>query len=329
MSETRQTNNILDDIHRLIPDDIEAVNLLMHASMHSEIPLISDISQYIADGGKRIRPIVALLIARALGHDQRHHIDIACIVEFIHTATLLHDDVVDHSELRRGKETANLVWGNEASVLVGDFLYARAFQLLTLMNNNKLANILANASSAMAESEVLQLMHRHNPAISRQDYLKIITGKTATLFEAASTMSANICECDPSVAEKMKTFGKHFGLVFQLVDDALDYSGSSKALGKNIGDDLMEGKITLPLIHALDHGSDAQKNEIKEAIQSGKVKSFDSIKKAIDDTKAIEHTIDCAKQYAKIAIDALSCLSPSEYRDALIALTEFSIQRNN
>jgi len=314
------------EIQTLINQDIQAVNALIHKRLQSEVVLVNQIGHYIINsGGKRLRPMLLLLSARAFGYQGTHHINLAAIVEFIHTATLLHDDVVDVSELRRGQQTANSVWGNEASVLVGDFLYSRSFQMMVEIKNMRVMEILSNATNIIAEGEVLQLLNCHEPDTTESDYLQVIRSKTAKLFEAAAQLGAVISE--QADEQAMAAYGAHIGTAFQLIDDVLDYSATSEEIGKNIGDDLAEGKPTLPLIYALKHGTAAQQAILREAITQGGKTNITEVIAAINSTEAIEYTARLARQEAEKAIQALAGLSSSPYTDALHALANFAVNR--
>ncbi len=318
----------INQIRELIADDMSRVNLMIEQSLHSEVPLISQLSHYIINsGGKRLRPVLMLLSARALGYQDEKHYDLAAIIEFIHTATLLHDDVVDASLLRRGKATANQRWGNEASVLVGDFVYSRAFQMMVNINSMRVMEILSDTTNTIAEGEVQQLINRHDPGTTEQSYLSVIRNKTAKLFEAAAQLGAVIAERNEQEEQAMAAYGRHLGTAFQLIDDVLDYSSSSDELGKNIGDDLGEGKPTLPLLYAMWNGNAEQSEIIKDAIENGGLSNIEQIKAAIESTGAIEYAAKIAHQEAELATQALTELPSSEYLDALYALARFSVER--
>lgn len=318
----------LEQIQAIISDDLLAVENTMHIAMQSDISLIRDVSQHILRGGKRIRPLVSLLISHLLGQSTQSTIMLASVIEFIHTATLLHDDVVDNSTMRRGLATANNIWGNEASVLVGDFLYSRAFQLLVDMKESTLMPLLANAINIMAEGEVLQLMSRHDVHTNEEIYFKIITAKTAVLFQAACEMAATLLKVDTQTIQHMANFGKHIGLIFQLVDDALDYEGDSQQLGKNIGDDLAEGKLTLPLIHALQQASTDEKQVITHIIATGEISSLDKIQAIIERYDSVAYTLTRAKYHQQQAIESLQSFPASIYKTALLQLADFILSRD-
>ncbi len=318
----------IQDVLDLIADDKQAVDRLIQARLASNVVLIDQISHYIINsGGKRLRPVLVLLAARALGYQGPHHIDLAAVIEFIHTATLLHDDVVDASELRRGKQSANAVFGNEASVLVGDFLYSRAFQMMVDVGSMRVMQILSDATNTIAEGEVLQLLNCHDPDTTEQRYMDVIHYKTAKLFEAASQLGAVLAGRPAAEEQAMARYGMHLGTAFQLVDDVLDYSASSEQLGKNIGDDLAEGKPTLPLIYAMRQGTPAQAALIRSAIENGGRDNMMEITAAIESTGAIAYTSRSARQEADRALAELANFPDSPYKQALVALAEFSVAR--
>lgn len=317
-------------IQTLISQDMHAVNQLIEKRLSSEVVLINQLGKYIINsGGKRLRPVILLLSARAFQYTDSYHIDLAAVVEFIHTATLLHDDVVDASELRRGKETANSIWGNEASVLVGDFLYSRAFQMMVDVQSMRVMEILSSATNVIAEGEVLQLLNCHEPDTTEESYLLVIRSKTAKLFEAAAQLGAVVSGQPSDYEEAMAKYGAHLGTAFQLIDDVLDYSASAEEMGKNVGDDLAEGKPTLPLIYALREGNAEQQTVLREAIVKGGVEYIDEVLAAIKATNALEYTREAAQQEANKAIEALSCIPDSEYKEALLFLARFSVERSN
>ncbi|MDC1127995.1 polyprenyl synthetase family protein [Gammaproteobacteria bacterium] len=299
------------------------------ANLNSEIQLINQLGRYIIQGGgKRIRPLIALLSAKSLGYTGQQHIDIAAILELVHTATLLHDDVVDSSKLRRGRQTANDLWGTEASVLVGDFLYSRAFQMMVTLNNNKILGVLADATNVIAEGEVMQLVNCHDPDITELRYLDTIRNKTAKLFEAASGLGAILSGGSNKTTAAMNAYGMHLGTAFQLADDALDYSSSPEKLGKNIGDDLSEGKPTLPLLYAMWHGTAGQADTIREAIKTGGLDQLSVITAAIESTSAISYTKNLAEEEAKRALSSIKDVPQSPYKEALEDLAQFSFTRD-
>ena len=309
------------------------VNTLIQNSLHSEVVLINQISQYIINsGGKRLRPIIVLLSANAFSYASKengeHDITLAAVIEFIHTATLLHDDVVDESELRRGKDTANELWGNAASVLVGDFLYSRAFEMMVGVGQMKVMEILSHSTNTIAEGEVLQLLNCNDASTTEERYLEVIHFKTAKLFESASQLGAVVAGQDEAVEQAMARFGMHLGTAFQLIDDVLDYSASSDDMGKNVGDDLAEGKPTLPLIYAMSHGSDAEAEMIRNAIEQGGLEQIDEITRTIHDTGALDYTCKVAREEADQAIAQLDIIPDSDYKEALITLANFSVERS-
>jgi octaprenyl-diphosphate synthase len=316
-------------IQNLMNHDMQAVNAMIHKRLHSEVELVNSVGHYIVNsGGKRLRPMLVLLSASAFNYQGNDHIKLAAIIEFIHTATLLHDDVVDASELRRGQQTANSIWGNEASVLVGDFLYSRAFQLMAELKNMRVMEILSTATNIIAEGEVLQLLNCYEPNTTETDYLRVIRSKTAKLFEAGAQLGAVITEQSANNEQAIAKYGMHLGTAFQLIDDVLDYSSNSEEIGKNIGDDLAEGKPTLPVIYALKHGTAEQQELLRDSIKNGKKDNINEVISIINSTKAIDYTTKVARQEADMAIAALTTLPSSPYTDALYALAEFSITRS-
>ncbi len=318
----------IEDIYALIAPDMEGVNRCIQLRLQSEVVLVNQIGVYIINsGGKRLRPIIHLLAARALAYEGSQHIELATVIEFIHTATLLHDDVVDNSDLRRGKETANNLFGNEASVLVGDFLYSRAFEMMVELGSMPVMDILAHATNTIAEGEVLQLLNVHDANTSEARYLEVIHNKTAKLFESAAQLGAIIGQRNKQEEEAMKAYGMHLGCAFQLIDDVLDYSASSEETGKNVGDDLAEGKPTMPLIYAMHNGTAEQATEIRKAIEEGGLERIDKVCDAIESTGAIDYTARCAQTEADKAIKALSIIPASEYKDALSFLAQFAVKR--
>ena len=324
-----KTSPDIEKLRALVAEDAAAVDKLIRARLYSDVVLINQLSHYIiAGGGKRLRPLLVLLSAKAAGYEGSKHIDVAVILELVHTATLLHDDVVDASKMRRGRETANLVWGNEASVLVGDFLYSRAFQMMVDLENIRVLEILADATNTIAEGEVMQLASCGDPDTTEERYLTTIHNKTAKLFEAAATLGAIIAGRGGEFENAMGAYGRHIGAAFQLVDDALDYSSSEQAMGKNVGDDLAEGKPTLPLLYAMWHGTGEQAAMIRTAIENGGLENIDHIMLAIESTGAITYTFARAQAEADKALAALTEIPKSPYRDALEALVEFAVYRS-
>ena len=287
----------LDAIRELISNDLAATDQLILDRLASDVVLINQVGHYIVgSGGKRLRPVIVLLAANALGYAGKHHIDLAAIVEFIHTATLLHDDVVDGSEQRRSRDTANAVWGNAASVLVGDFLYSRSFEMMVEVDDMRVMNILSTATNKIAEGEVLQLLNCHDPEVDEARYREVILRKTATLFEAGTRLAGVVTDADQTIDDALAAYGRHLGTAFQMIDDALDYGSSGVDIGKNIGDDLAEGKPTLPLIRAMQVGTPEVSALIREVIEEGGVDRVDEVIKAIQSTDAIEYTANLARE---------------------------------
>jgi octaprenyl-diphosphate synthase len=301
---------------------------LILAELSSDVVLINQIGQYIVQsGGKRLRPNLLLLAARAVGYRGENHITLATVIEFIHTATLLHDDVVDESSLRRGRDTVNSLWGNSASVLVGDFLYSRAFELMVRVQKMRIMEIMSRTTTAIAEGEVLQLLNCNNPATTEQKYLDVVSRKTAILFSAAAQLAAVVAEQSPEVETALRAYGLHLGIAFQLIDDSLDYQADPAELGKNLGDDLAEGKPTLPLIYAMERGSEADRALLTHAIEHGNREVFGDVFKIIESTRAIAYTARRAREEADKAIAAVDILPASTYKQALIGLARFSVDR--
>jgi len=320
----------LDDINEIIRNDMQSVNAIILDRLKSDVALINQLGIYIIGaGGKRLRPMLAILCSRALSfHEGQQHL-LAAIVEFIHTATLLHDDVVDESSLRRGKETANELFGNQASVLVGDYLYTRAFQMMVELDNMKIMKILSDTTNKISEGEVMQLMNCNDANTTEQQYFQVIESKTAALFEATTRLSAVISHQPEDVETSMANYGRHLGNAFQLADDALDYSSDAQELGKNIGDDLAEGKPTLPLIYAMKHGTAEQATLIRQAIENGGLEKLHDIIATIQQTGALDYTLQQAKQQALLAKESLKFLEPSDYRTALETLADYSVTRTH
>ena len=319
----------LESLQTFLADDMQAVDHVIRERLYSDVALIRQVSEYIINsGGKRLRPALVLLSAGCLGYQGKSHYELAAVVEFIHTATLLHDDVVDESDLRRGRETANALFGNAASVLVGDFLYSRAFQMMVGVSNMEVMQILSDATNTIAEGEVLQLLNCHDPDIDEESYLRVIRYKTAKLFEAAGRLGAVIGGGSEAQKQALALYGMHLGTAFQLIDDVLDYSGDFLKTGKNIGDDLAEGKPTLPLLYAMKHGTPEQATSIRHAIQHGGLTEFQSVLAAIKDTRALQYTRVQAQREIKIASEAISELPDSKFKSALLQLAVFAIDRS-
>ena len=313
-----------------IAADMQAVDAVIRSRLYSDVVLIRQVAEYIIhSGGKRLRPALVLFTAGAMGYKGTQHHELAAVVEFIHTATLLHDDVVDESDLRRGNKTANAMFGNAASVLVGDFLYSRAFQMMVGVDNMRVMRVLADATNVIAEGEVLQLLNCHNADVVIDDYLRVIRYKTAKLFEAASRLGGILGGADEELENRLAAFGMHLGTAFQLIDDVLDYSAEEADTGKHLGDDLAEGKPTLPLIHVMQHGTAEQAALVRGAIENGGRDDFAAVLAAIQATGALDETRRYAQAEAKLAIDAISVLPPSIFKDALLQLSDFAVARNH
>jgi octaprenyl-diphosphate synthase len=319
----------LSELQDLVSADLKAVDRVIEERLRSDVVLINHVAQYIVNsGGKRLRPLLVLLSARAFGYEGTRHVELAAIIEFIHTATLLHDDVVDASKLRRGQETANTVWGNEASVLVGDFLYSRAFQMMVDVRNMRIMEILADTTNIISEGEVMQLLNCHDPDTTEENYLSVIRAKTAKLFEAGARIGAVLCDRSAAEEKALALYGAHLGTAYQLIDDAIDYRGSANDIGKNVGDDLAEGKPTLPLIYAIRTGDETQSARIRQAIRDGGLEHLESVIEAVESTGAIAYTARAAQHEADLAVRALDQIPDSPFRDALRTLAEFSVIRN-
>jgi octaprenyl-diphosphate synthase len=319
----------LENIREPVADELRRLDQVIVARLASDVVLVNQVSQYIIGaGGKRLRPLSVLLAARACGYRGGQHVDAAAIIEFIHTATLLHDDVVDGSNLRRGRDTANHVFGNEASVLVGDYLYSRAFQMMVDLGEMRIQEVMANATNTIAMGEVLQLMNAHDPDTSEESYLEVIYRKTAKLFEAGGQMAAILAGAPPEIEQAMIDYGRHLGNAFQLVDDALDYRADREELGKNLGDDLAEGKPTLPLIYAMAHSSIEDTARLRIAVENGGLEELDAVTRTIESSGGLEYTARLAQREKDLAIEALGRLPESAYRQALQALAEFAVGRS-
>jgi octaprenyl-diphosphate synthase len=315
---------------RPIAADLNAVNSVIREQLHSDVPLIQQIAQYIINaGGKRIRPALVLLFANAYGFRNTHHHRLATIIEFIHTATLLHDDVVDESSLRRGRQTANALFGNAASVLVGDFLYSRAFQMMVSIGDMRVMRILADATNVIAEGEVLQLLNMHDPDVTEQRYLQVIRSKTAKLFEAAAQLGALIAGARDNEIEAAAEYGRSLGTAFQLIDDVLDYSGNAADIGKNVGDDLREGKPTLPLIYLMHNGTPTQRDLVRACIENGDENHFGDILAAMTTSGALAYTKRQAEEAALRAAESIADLPHGEFKKSLLELSAFAVVRNH
>jgi octaprenyl-diphosphate synthase len=323
---TAQQNNIA----RAIASDMEAVNQVIRQRLHSEVSLVNQIAEYIISaGGKRIRPVLVLLLANAYSYRGTAHHELAAVVEFIHTATLLHDDVVDESSMRRGRQTANALFGNAASVLVGDFLYSRAFQMMVGLDNMRVMRILSDATNVIAEGEVLQLLNMHDPDVTEESYLKVIRSKTAKLFEAAAELGALVGGANDAQVAAAGEYGRSLGTAFQLIDDVLDYAGDATEIGKNVGDDLREGKPTLPLIWLMEHGTAEQRELVRNCIEQGDEQHFDAVLAAVTSSGALEFTRREAIVAAERAAAAIADLPESEYKESLLQLCRFAVDRNH
>jgi len=325
----------IEDCRLLIDEGMQRVDALIRRRLSSDVVLINQLSSYIiGSGGKRVRPQLVLLAASASGLSSdpanphsAHPVTVAAIIEFIHTATLLHDDVVDASELRRGKDTANSVWGNEAAVLVGDFLYSRAFEMMVDVQSMEVMSILASTTNRIAEGEVMQLLNINEPDITEAQYVEVIEAKTARLFQAATELGAVLAGQPDNVRQGLADFGMHLGTAFQIVDDVLDYTSDSSTMGKNIGDDLAEGKTTLPLIYAMRDGTEEQSTMIADAIRSGGLERLQAVLEVIESTDALDLSMQRACESAEAAVSALTVLPPSDYRDALVRIARYSVER--
>ena len=318
---------VLAEIRALVQTDLSSVDDVIRARLKSAVALVDQVAEHIiSGGGKRLRPLLVVLAGRACGHEGQSHIEAAAFIEFIHTATLLHDDVVDGSSKRRGRDTANEVFGNQASVLVGDFVYSRAFQMMAALQSQRVMQIMADATNIIAEGEVLQLMNAHDPDTTEQRYLEVIYRKTAKLFQAGAEVAAVLADSPRRVQEALAAYGKHLGTAYQLVDDVLDYRSNPAARGKNLGDDLAEGKPTLPLIHALRNGDEAQKAAIRAAIKTGGLAQLDLVVAAIDSTGGIEYAARQARMESESALAAIEVLPETPYKSGLASLARFAVE---
>lgn len=320
----------LEQLYALIGPDMKAVDAVIRDRLYSDVVLVRQVAEYIiSSGGKRMRPALVLLAAGAMGYQGSRQHEMAAVIEFIHTATLLHDDVVDESALRRGRDTANAMFGNAASVLVGDFLYSRAFQMMVAVDDMRVMQVLSDATNVIAEGEVLQLMNCHDADVDEARYMQVIHYKTAKLFEAASQLGAILGKAEPAVERALAAYGMHLGTAFQLVDDVLDYSGEEADTGKHIGDDLAEGKPTLPLIYVMQNGSPQQAACVRKAIEEGGRDDFPAVLEAIRASGALEHAKARARQEAELARASIACLGASNYKEALLQLSLFAVERNH
>jgi len=319
-----------ESVKALVGDDLQEVDRVIRRRLSSDVALINQVAEYIVGaGGKRLRPLVVVAVARACGSTGERHAEAAAIIEFIHTATLLHDDVVDGSKLRRGRDTANEVWGNEASVLVGDYVYSRAFEMMVSLENMRIMDVMASATNRIAEGEVLQLLNAHDADTTEARYFEVIYRKTAKLFESGAQIAAILANSGATIESAMARYGRHLGTAFQLIDDVLDYRSDSTELGKNLGDDLAEGKPTLPLIYALKHGSVPQQQIIRASIEAGSIEALPEITAAIESTGGLAYTARLARQEAAHAIAALAELPDSAYKEALRELADFAVDRTH
>lgn len=317
----------IESIRQLVKPELESVNQYIHQLIQVDVPLVANMTEHLlSGGGKQLRPLIALLTCKALRYQGEHHITLAAMLEFFHTATLLHDDVIDESTLRRGKKTAHELWGNKASILVGDYLFTLQTRLLLQMNDLKILDLMTHIANQIGLGEIKQLVNRHHYEISISTYFDIIQAKTSLLFAAAGSIAGQLSH---QFSEELYQYGLHLGNAFQLIDDALDYCAESTVIGKNIGDDLADGKATLPLLHALEHASDADKTIIKESLIKGKLENLPIILEIIKNNDSIEYTKEIARKEAKIACNALITLPSSIYKDALIELTNYCIMRSN
>ncbi|MGE5384627.1 MAG: octaprenyl diphosphate synthase [Betaproteobacteria bacterium] len=320
----------LDQPYALILSDMHAMDAVIRQRLHSDVALVRQVAEYIiGGGGKRLRPALVLLASGAAGYRGTAHHELAAVVEFIHTATLLHDDVVDESDLRRGRKTANSVFGNAASVLVGDFLYSRAFQMMVEVNNMRVMQVLADATNVIAEGEVLQLMNCHDADVDEERYLQVIRYKTAKLFEAAARLGGILGGLDVNGENALAAYGMHLGTAFQIVDDVLDYSGEEVETGKHLGDDLAEGKPTLPLIYVMQRGTPEQAGIVRSAIENGGRDQFAEVLAAVRNTGALQHARNCATRESELARAAISGLPDTNFKKALIELSVFAVERNH
>jgi octaprenyl-diphosphate synthase len=330
VEEHAQSFSTVQEVAELCADDMRRVNECIRDSLDSHVVLINQVANYIiAGGGKRLRPMLLVLAARACGYTGENHVPLASIIEFIHTATLLHDDVVDESDTRRGQRSAHAVWGNAATVLVGDFLYSRSFQMMVALDSMRIMDILADTTNTISEGEVQQLLNMGDPEISEQRYLEVIENKTAKLFEAACRLGAVLAGQDQSVESALARFGRHLGCAFQVADDVMDYDGDGDTMGKNIGDDLAEGKPTLPLIHARAAADEAGRQVLDQAIRNGGIADLEKVRAILGQTGALESAMEHARTQAARALEALQALPPTPWREALSFLAGYSVNRSH
>ena len=314
----------------VVEQDFQAVDDLIRANLNSKVPMVEEIAAYLIEaGGKRLRPLLVLLCAKACGYEGHDHVKLAAVIEFLHTAMLLHDDVVDESDLRRGRETVNAAWGNAPSVLVGDFLHSRAFEMMVDIGNVRVMEILSRATNVIAEGEVQQLSFIRNPATTEVEYMEIISRKTAMLFQAAAHAGAVLAGADEKTEQALRDYGLHLGIAFQMVDDQLDYLGTPEELGKNIGDDLAEGKVTLPLIIAMRNGQPDQKAFVENAIRNGGVENLPEMLQLVNATGALKYTSEQANAQRREAIESLSDVADSEFKDSMNTLVNFVVDRHH
>ena len=317
-------------LNPLVEPQFDAVTHYILNNLGSNVPLVERIAHYIVEsGGKRLRPLLVLLAANACGYKGEKHVPLAAVIEFIHTATLLHDDVVDHSELRRGKATANANWGNAPSVLVGDFLYSRAFQIMVEIGRMDVMEVISNATTVIAEGEVLQLLNQRNPDLGEDAYLQVVLGKTAMLFEAATEVGAILADASADDREAMRLYGRHLGIAFQIVDDLLDYLSDAETLGKNVGDDLAEGKTTMPLIHSMRVGSDADKELIRHAIRQGGLEDLTPVIETVQRNGSVDYTREKAIEQVELAKSAIAGLADTSFKETLMQIADIAIERTH
>ena len=317
-------------LNPLVEPQFDAVTTYILNNLGSNVPLVERIAHHIVEsGGKRLRPLLVLLAANACGYKGEKHVPLAAVIEFIHTATLLHDDVVDHSELRRGKATANANWGNAPSVLVGDFLYSRAFQIMVEIGRMDVMEVISNATTVIAEGEVLQLLNQRNPDLGEDAYLQVVLGKTAMLFEAATEVGAILADASADDREAMRLYGRHLGIAFQIVDDLLDYLSDAETLGKNVGDDLAEGKTTMPLIHSMRVGSDADKELIRHAIRQGGLEDLTPVIETVQRNGSVDYTREKAVEQVELAKSAIAGLADTSFKETLMQIADIAIERTH